>query len=239
MKQEEKTRRTVDRILHAAILEFGAHNYETASLNRICKERNVSKGLLYHNFKNKDDLYLRCVEISFDQLTEYLKRAEYSKTDVQENLHTLLTMRQTFFHEHPYLSKIFFQAVLQPPRHLAGEIRKIRWNFDNFHTERYREVIHSISLRPGVTEEMALQCCCIFQEMFNRHFRDLADSDADFSALAEAREVQLPILLNILLYGICADWPEDLETISPSQITAAVAPLFSMPETATPTEGSA
>jgi TetR/AcrR family transcriptional regulator len=236
MKQEEKTRRTVDRILHAAILEFGAHNYETASLNRICKEHNVSKGLLYHNFKNKDELYLRCVEISFEKLTEYLKRAEYSATDVQKNLHTLLTMRQNFFHENPYLSKIFFQAVLQPPRHLASEIRRIRWNFDSFHAERYREVIHSIALRPGVTEEMALQCFCIFQEMFNRHFRDLADSDTDFSTLVEAHEVQLPILLNILLYGICADRPDNLEEISPCRIPTAVVSLFTTPGAAASTQ---
>ena len=56
MKKEEKTRRTYEKIRNAAIVEFGTKSYENASLNTICSENNISKGLLYHNFKGKDDL---------------------------------------------------------------------------------------------------------------------------------------------------------------------------------------
>ena len=45
---------TYEKILDAAITEFGTKSYETASLNTVCSENNISKGLLYHHFKSKD-----------------------------------------------------------------------------------------------------------------------------------------------------------------------------------------
>ena len=53
MKQEEKTRRTRQRILETAVAEFGEKGYAGASLNAVCAAGGVSKGLLYHNYYNK------------------------------------------------------------------------------------------------------------------------------------------------------------------------------------------
>ena len=62
MKKEEKTELTKKKILSAALQEFGSNGYRGASLNAIC-ESGTPKGLLYHNFKNKDALYLSCVKL--------------------------------------------------------------------------------------------------------------------------------------------------------------------------------
>ena len=60
----------------AALVEFGEKGYEAASINVICAESQISKGLLYHNFKSKDDLYLQCVKLCYNQMTEYLNCSE-------------------------------------------------------------------------------------------------------------------------------------------------------------------
>jgi TetR/AcrR family transcriptional regulator len=57
MKKEMKTELTKEKILSAAMKEFGAKGYEGASLNHIC-ETGIAKGLLYHNYENKDALFL-------------------------------------------------------------------------------------------------------------------------------------------------------------------------------------
>lgn len=44
-----------------------------SSINTICAARDVSKGIIYHYFKSKDDLFLACVEECFQLLTDYLK----------------------------------------------------------------------------------------------------------------------------------------------------------------------
>ena len=122
MRKEEKTRRTYERIMSAAIAEFGVKSYDSASLTTLCNENQISKGLIYHNFKNKDELYLKCVEECFEKMTEYLKNSEYKAESIQESLHNLFQARQQFFKENPYYCNIFFNTVLQPPKHLYSRI---------------------------------------------------------------------------------------------------------------------
>ena len=43
-----------------------------STLNAICSNHGISKGLLYHNFAGKDGLYLACVSYCFSDVTEYL-----------------------------------------------------------------------------------------------------------------------------------------------------------------------
>ena len=73
MKKQEKTQKTKERILAAALQEFGTKSYDTASINSICEIGKISKGLIYHNFKGKDELYLLCVKKSYDELVVALK----------------------------------------------------------------------------------------------------------------------------------------------------------------------
>lgn len=55
-----------DKIINAAIVEFGENSFEKASTNNIVKRAGVSKGLLYHYFKSKRELY--------DYLTDFIYR---------------------------------------------------------------------------------------------------------------------------------------------------------------------
>ena len=47
MNQKAKTQFTYNRILNAAITEFGTHSYESGSINNICSKNQISKGLIY------------------------------------------------------------------------------------------------------------------------------------------------------------------------------------------------
>ncbi len=51
--QEEKSPESRERILDAALEEFGAWGYESASTNRVCRQAEISKGLLFHYYKTK------------------------------------------------------------------------------------------------------------------------------------------------------------------------------------------
>ena len=73
MKKQEKTERTKARILNAAMQEFGEKGYLRTTVNAICTHYHIPKGLLYHNFAGKDELYLICVERCFSELISYLQ----------------------------------------------------------------------------------------------------------------------------------------------------------------------
>lgn len=202
MKQQEKTQRTQERILAAALAEFGENGYEAASVNAICGRSQVPKGLLYHNFKGKDDLYLQCVKLCYDQMLEYLSSQQPACYDALENMEMLLALRQRFFSDHPYHANLFFHALLQPPRHLLPQLKEARKEFDSFYLDRYRSALSGLSLRDGITEKKALEYFTIFTEMFNGYFQSKAEQGSEYRALMKAHEDKLFEMLDMMLYGI-------------------------------------
>ena len=75
MKREEKNQQTRRKILDNALAEFSRRGYGASSVNTICAAKDISKGIIYHYFKTKDELYLACVEECFQRLTDHLRHA--------------------------------------------------------------------------------------------------------------------------------------------------------------------
>lgn len=205
MKQQEKTQKTKERILSAAMEEFGNKSYDTASVNSICEAGEISKGLLYHNFRNKDELYLQCVKICYDQLLASLKSHSFKLHDAGESLQEFLLVRQKFFSEHPRCANIFFNAVIQPPKHLTQELAELRRELDEYFRQRYLEILHSLTLRDGISTDMALEYFSVVWEMFNGYFQKKADQNGDYHALIEDHEGWMSEIFDIMLYGIAKE----------------------------------
>ena len=68
MKREEKNQLTKRRILDRALKEFSEQGYGLSSINNVCSCDDISKGIIYHYFQTKDELYLACVEECFQRL---------------------------------------------------------------------------------------------------------------------------------------------------------------------------
>lgn len=202
MKQQEKTQKTRERILAAAIAEFGSKSYATASVNSICEAGQISKGLLYHNFKGKDELYLQCVKICYDRMTAFLKAQHVEIRDAQEILQKILLARQTFFDENPELANIFFNAVLQPPRHLLEELSQLRVEFEEYFSGCFLELLNCVTLRDGITTDTALEYFTAIWEMFNVNFRRRAEAGGGYRTLIEDHEERLSGIFDIMLYGL-------------------------------------
>lgn len=202
MKKEEKTKRTYERIMAAAIVEFGTKSYDNASLTTLCSENQISKGLIYHNFKNKDALYLKCVEVTFHDMTVYMKRRTCKVDSMKESIQNIFSVRQQFFEENPYYCNIFFNTVLQPPKHLLNEIHELRKEYDEFYTECFRDLMQQMNLRKGISLEAAMEYFMVFMEMYNGYFQSKSSESNDMHALIKDHEVNLSRILDIMLYGV-------------------------------------
>lgn len=197
MKREEKTELTKERIIQASLQEFGLHGYESTTLNSICNNHKISKGLLYHNFKGKDELYLICVERCFSDVTAYLQKQE-----ILSDLHQYLELRFQYFEKHPLYARIFFEALLQPPKNLYCEIKQAKEAFESFNRCIYRTALSKLTLRAGITEEDALKYYELMQEMFNSYFSSPAYYEKDLNLTIIEHENALTKILDFILYGI-------------------------------------
>lgn len=191
MKQIEKSQQSKEKILHAAVSEFGAKGYAGASLNALLSDNGLSKGLLYHYFENKDQLYLGCVSVCFHSLMAWMSRVERGGS-AAEVLRSYFDIRRRFFVENPMLERMFFEAILQPPVHLERELTKARADFDAFNRTLFQLVLRGLKLREGVSEEDGLYYFNLMQSALHLQFRSGIDC-------YEERAYQT---MELLLYGL-------------------------------------
>ncbi|WP_163103446.1 TetR/AcrR family transcriptional regulator [Peribacillus alkalitolerans] len=72
-----------DRILNAAMKEFALKGYDNASTNEIVKEAEISKGLLFHYFQNKKQLFLFLYDHTIEVLMEkIMERINWDEKDI-------------------------------------------------------------------------------------------------------------------------------------------------------------
>lgn len=196
MKRTEKTALTVSKIREAALEEFGANGYAGGTINNICK-RGINKGLIYHNFKDKDDLYLACLESSCSKLVVLIEENGCISDQLQ-----YMNIRMRFFKEYPNEAHIFFEAILQPQEKLRDRIQKILQPFEEINEKIYRSVVSGITLRDGITEEDAIAYFRQMQRMFNGYFSNSAYRYRALDEQIREHEMNLSKLLDFMLYGI-------------------------------------
>jgi len=59
-------------ILSVALTEFSINDFENASVNKIIKDANTSKGNFYHYFNNKEELYIALLKEAWRKKIEFM-----------------------------------------------------------------------------------------------------------------------------------------------------------------------
>lgn len=203
MKRTERTELTVSKIQEAALEEFGVNGYAGGTINNICK-RGINKGLIYHNFKNKDELYLVCLEKSCKKLVSMIEENGCVSDQLQ-----YMKLRMRFFTEYPNEAHIFFEAILQPQEKLRDRIKRILEPFEEINEKIYRCFISGITLRDGITQEDAIDYFHQMQRMFNGYFSSSAYRYMTLDNQIKEHEMTLSKLLDFMLYGIAKGGKQD------------------------------
>lgn len=193
MKKSKKTELTVSKIMESAMTEFGTNGYLVGSVNNICKS-GINKGLIYHNFKDKDELYLKCIEQSCAVLVALIEESSCSSDFLR-----YMNVRMSFFKEYPNEAHIFFEALLQPQEHLRNEIQEILQPFEKINETIYRSLVASVELCDGIAEEEAVWYFRQMQHIFNRCF---GTRHTSLDKQISEHETNLPRMLDFMLYGI-------------------------------------
>lgn len=201
MKQEEKNRLMRAKIIDAALREFGEKSFAEASVNTICDENHISKGILYHYYENKDALYLACVQACFEAIMEHLSQnLPAVGQGADRDLGVYFEIRQRFLAENPSYQGLFYQVSIAPPYHLREAVASARAEFDRFNSDTFAAILEHTKLRPGVTAEemtefhMALQNFLLGSE----RMREATKQGVD------AREALSLHWMDILLHGVIA-----------------------------------
>ena len=194
MKREEKNQLTRRRILESALAEFAEKGYDAASMNNICMAGDVSKGIVYHYFTDKDELYLACIIECFSMLRQATSAIRLDEASgIAEGLAAYFEGREAFFSANPECYKLFCSATSNPPAHLQEQVKQARSNLDALSLQTLTWLISKEQLRPGIHIEDVAEEFRHYQDYFNLRARALTP---------EEREKACRLSLDILLYGV-------------------------------------
>ena len=200
MNREEKNQQTRRRIMDNALSEFSTRGYGASSVNTICASKDISKGIIYHYFDTKDELYLACVEECFQRLTAHLRSALPASGEgtVEEQLEQYFSARVAFFKMYPVYQPIFCEAVISPPDHLRSQIQARRQPFDDLTVDTLTRLLRPLPLHPDLTIGEVVDTFRKFQDFINAEYKFSLLSPEEF----KRRDEHCRKALYILLYGV-------------------------------------
>ena len=131
MKKELKTQLTRERIIEAALIEFSQKGYKAFGINELCKNHKISKGILYHNFSGKTELYLACVRESFQKAVSIIR----GESGDIPSLADYMERRHRFSKDFPHHSHVFFEVWMTAPAEIAEEVAQEKAVFEDLNRQ--------------------------------------------------------------------------------------------------------
>lgn len=112
-----------DRILNAAMKEFAQKGFEKASTNEIVKEADISKGLLFHYFKDKKNLFLflydHCIDVS---MNEFYKKINLDEKDFFIRLNQMCIIKFELLNKYPEMFRFIETAYMETSKSVKKEL---------------------------------------------------------------------------------------------------------------------
>lgn len=115
-----------DLIRNSAMAEFGQSSFKKTSADSIAKRAGVSKGLLFHYFKDKRELYLYLYRYAMEEcITKYMaKTYDFGETDFFKALEMGQTVKMDLVRKHPALFHFVMRAYYERDSVLSPKLRK-------------------------------------------------------------------------------------------------------------------
>ena len=101
-----------DRIINAAIEEFSLYPYAKASTNNIVKNAGISKGLLFHYFVSKKELYEKLIGFVLNKLFDDISaEIDWETTDILERIKQLVLYKIELSATYPQMFDFIIKVI--------------------------------------------------------------------------------------------------------------------------------
>lgn len=110
---------TLERIFLSARAEFAEHGFDGAKLERIGRNAGVTKQLVYHYFKTKEELYAVVLDRVAEEIESLLDDPDYDRLPPPDALRRLLDHMIAALAERPYMVAMTLDQGLHRGQHLS------------------------------------------------------------------------------------------------------------------------
>ena len=197
---EEKKKR----ILDACVEEFAAKGYEGASTNEIVTKAGISKGILFHYFGSKRNLFLYVI----DYVMEYTNRKFYSgidelPKDLIERVMYRGRLKLQVAYEEPFIYELLYKAFVNTPTELKDELRQKYEGIFQLETERFFNGVDTAGFRSDIDPRKVFEAIMLFAEgMYRKYLAQFKNVPAGVALKCMDKYMrETEMFLNLLKYG--------------------------------------
>lgn len=153
MSEEKRTA-----LINAAMAEFARNGYKKTSTDTIISRARISKGLLFHYFGTKKDLYIYLYEYANRiVMKEYNDKIDYESKDIFVRLRSMILLKFKLIEAFPavldFISSAYFEKDSAVAEVISQDSRKL-------YQEASGKLLEGIDLtlfKPGIDHKIALQ----------------------------------------------------------------------------------
>lgn len=188
-----------DNIINAAMKEFSKNTFEKASTNVIVEEAGISKGLLFHYFGSKANLYKYLEYFSIKIITEKIvDELDWEQRDIFLRLKETSIIKFKVFQEYPYMAD-FSLKVFQDKT--VEEIMQINPDFPlELYSQIYSYNIDYSLFKEDIDVKRAIN---IIQWTIEKYGEEFRRGIKDGSRKFDYKEIEKEIYVYIDMLKVC------------------------------------
>lgn len=176
-------------VLNAGYRVFSQNSYQKSPMSEIAAEAGISKSLLFHYFRNKQELYLflweKCAQITIEYLTKY---DCYGQKDLFESLYRGMRAKMQIIERYPHMAAFTVKAFYEKDPVICAAVQASYQKHFNFKAGAALLNLDSEQFVPGLDIEMMYRDMYwasegYLWEMVQRGEFDAAQMEQDFNRL--------------------------------------------------------
>ncbi len=149
------------KMMNAGFRVFAQNSYKNSPMQEIADEAGVSKALLFHYFRNKQELYLflweEAARITIAALDEYHC---YEPGDFFDLMDRGLQAKLQLMAQYPEMSAFAIKAYYETDPDIRGHVAKSMFRHFNLRALKLLKLLNPANFRPGLDLKM------MYREMF-------------------------------------------------------------------------
>ncbi|OPX46288.1 HTH-type transcriptional regulator BetI [Ruminiclostridium hungatei] len=192
-------------IIRACLEEFAQNGYERASTNSMVSRAGISKGLLFHYFGSKKDLYLYLLDYAIEHfIGRFYDNDVKASSDLFERIMKRGIVKMKIASEQPFMYKLVMEAFMDTP---GGMEEEMKARYDKIYSQHMPAVFEDIDFslfREDIDKQKAMEFMLLsFDGIYNRYMKQAKEKALDLS-LEEVDKIvsEYYIFIDMIKYGI-------------------------------------
>lgn len=145
-------------ILNAGYRVFSQNSYKKSPMSEIAAEAGISKGLLFHYFRNKKEFYLylwdNCARVTIQAMEEH---GCYGGEDLFESMLRGVHAKVSIIRQYPYMAMFTIRAFYEKDPEVCAAVQESYHKYFNFKADKTLLNLDPAQFIPGLDIGMMYQ----------------------------------------------------------------------------------